>query len=79
MPGPSPGIRLPVVVVVAAVVPVHGVVVALGTVGRTGGVQPVRMEGVGGGRAGPGGGAAALGLGGAPGPAGRQQLSSELF
>ena len=38
-----------------------------------GGVQPVRVEGVGGGRAGPGCGAAALGLGGAPGPAGREQ------
>ena len=75
VPGTCPGVGLVVVVVVvvvvvAAVVPVDGVVEGLGTVGRTGGVQSVRVEGVGRGRAGPGGGASPLGLGGAPGPAG---------
>ena len=72
VPGACPGVGLlvAVVVVVAAVVPVDGVVVGLRTVGRTGGVQPVRVEGVRGGGAGPGGGASPLGLCGAPGPAG---------
>ena len=42
-------IRVCVLVVVAAVVPVDAVVVALRAVGRTGRVKPVWMEGVGGG------------------------------
>ena len=78
MSGPRPGtgiVVVVVVVVVGAVVPVDTVVVALRAVGGTGGVQPVRMEGVGRGGGGPGSGASPLRLGGAPGPAEQQTFS----
>ena len=61
--GPRPGtgiVVVVVVVVVGAVVPVDTVVVALRAVGGTGGVQPVRVEGVGRGGGGPGSGASPL-------------------
>ena len=53
---PGTNIRVCVLVVVAAVVPVDAVVVALRAVGRTGRVQSVWVEGVGGGDRGGGAG-----------------------